>query len=45
MKTSGRKYACGHEEGNLAAGFPHLYYYSNPDVPYRFLLKCRDYEA
>ncbi|WP_400240348.1 cobyrinate a,c-diamide synthase [Methanomethylophilus alvi] len=45
VKTSGRKYACGHEEGNLAAGFPHLYYYSNPDVPYRFLLKCRDYEA
>jgi cobyrinic acid a,c-diamide synthase len=40
VKTSGKVYGCGHEEGNLCAGFPHLYYYSNPEVPYRFLRKC-----
>lgn len=45
VKTSGKEYLCYHEEGNLVAGYPHLYYYSNPEVPYRFLLKCRDYSA
>lgn len=45
VKTSGKEYDCYHEEGSLVAGYPHLYYYSNPDVPYRFLLKCRDYRA
>ncbi len=43
VKTSGKIYRVCHEEGNLVAGFPHLYYYSNPDVPYRFLLKCLDF--
>lgn len=43
VKTSGKAYRCGHEEGSLAAGFPHLYYYSNPDAAYRFLLKCQAY--
>lgn len=43
VKTSGKSYLCGHEEGGLSAGFPHLYYYSNPDVAYRFLLKCQQY--
>ena len=43
VKASGRTYRCGHEEGNLVAGFPHLYYYSQPDVAYRFLRRCRGY--
>lgn len=43
VKTSGKEYRCGHENGSLAAGYPHLYYYSNPDVPYRFLLRCREF--
>lgn len=42
-KTSGKQYRCAHEEGALVAGFPHLYYYSNPAVAYRFLCRCRDY--
>lgn len=42
-KTSGRQYRCAHEDGALVAGFPHLYYYSNPAVAYRFLCRCRDY--
>lgn len=28
---------------NLAAGFPHLYYYSNPQIPYNFLKRCVEY--
>lgn len=29
----------------MAAGFPHFYYYSNPDMLYQFLLKCVSYRA
>lgn len=43
VKTSGKRYGCGHDDGKIAVGFPHLYYYSNPDVAYRFVRKCRDY--
>lgn len=32
---------CGTE--TLYAGFPHLFYYSNMQVPYKFLEKCREY--
>lgn len=42
-KPSGREYDCGHEEGSLVAGFPHLYYYSNPQMAYRFVLRCKEY--
>ena len=31
---------CMHASGILAAGFPHLYYYSNPKFPFRFLEAC-----
>ncbi len=44
VKTNGKKYNCVHETPDgLAAGFPHLYYYSNPEMPHRFLLRCLDY--
>lgn len=43
-KTSGKEYGCTHEEGNLIAGYPHLYYYSNPDIAYQFMLKCSRYQ-
>ena len=43
VKTSGKSYSCYHEEGSLIAGYPHLYYYSNPEVPYRFLRRCAEY--
>ena len=28
---------------NLAAGYPHLYYYSNPNVAYNFLVRASEY--
>lgn len=31
---------CIHGKEQLAAGFPHLYYYSNQKIPYRFLEQC-----
>ncbi len=43
VKTSGKEYRCGHEDGTLVAGYPHLYYYSNPDVAYRFVFRCAEY--
>jgi len=43
VKTSGVEYRCMHEEGGLVAGYPHLYFYSNPDVPYNFLRKVLAY--
>ncbi|AGI48217.1 hydrogenobyrinic acid a,c-diamide synthase (glutamine-hydrolysing)/cobyrinate a,c-diamide synthase [Thermoplasmatales archaeon BRNA1] len=43
VKSSGKTYTCGHEKDGLAAGFPHLYYYSNPDIAYRFVKKCQMY--
>lgn len=43
VKTSGKTYSCYHEEGSLIAGYPHLYYYSNPEVAYRFLRRCETY--
>lgn len=38
--VTGRKWECVHTEGNLAAGFPHLFYESNPEIILRFLKKC-----
>ncbi|MBQ7979356.1 MAG: cobyrinate a,c-diamide synthase, partial [Candidatus Methanomethylophilaceae archaeon] len=43
VKTNGKEYMCMHEEGNLIAGYPHLYFYSNPEVPYNFLSKAAAY--
>ena len=45
LKTNGKEYMCMHEEGNLIVGYPHLYFYSNPEVPYRFLEKVKNYRA
>lgn len=36
---------CIHGNKQMAAGFPHLYYYSNPEFPYRFLLKCKERQS
>ncbi len=43
VKTGGREYACMHDTGRMLAGFPHLYYYSNPEFASRFLERCREY--
>ena len=42
-KPSGKKsWNCIHSSENLAAGFPHLYYYSNINFPYNFLKNALD---
>ncbi len=30
---------------SMAVGFPHLYYYSNPKIPYNFLSRCVKYKT
>lgn len=35
-----REWDCIHADGQGAAGFPHLYYYSNPEMIFQFLLAC-----
>lgn len=42
-KTSGKQYDCVVTGKRLFAGYPHLYYYSNPDIPFRFLNACLEY--
>ena len=37
-----RSWECIHADEQSAAGFPHLYYYSNPDMIFRFLKKCEE---
>ncbi len=40
-----RGWDCGHAEGPLLMGFPHLYYPSNPQFIERFLRRCAEKEA
>ena len=40
---SKRGWDCIHAGKTLMAGFPHLYYYGNPEVPAAFLKQCSDY--
>ena len=42
-KTNGKEYRCIHDTGTMLAGYPHLYYYSNPEVAYHFLMKCLEH--
>lgn len=39
-----RKWNCIHMRENLFAGYPHLYYYSNPVIAERFVDACRKKE-
>ena len=41
MKTSGKTYQCMHDDGKLIAGYPHLYYSSNPAFITGFLDSIR----
>ncbi len=38
-----RTWKCMHRRGDLLAGFPHLYYYSNPGFALDFCLRCARY--
>ena len=43
VKPSGtRSWKCAHVEGNLIAGFPHLFYESDPALIERFLRRCAE---
>lgn len=39
---SSRSWQCCHVTEDSVAGFPHFYYYSNPDYIYSFLMRCAD---
>lgn len=39
----GTTYGCINDTGTMMAGYPHLYYYSNPEVPLGFLRRCAEY--
>ena len=42
-KPDGRRsWDCGHATDTLLAGYPHLFYESNPDLIVRFLRKCAE---
>lgn len=45
VKSSGKSYDCMHDTGRMLAGYPHLYYYSNPQAPYWFLRRCQEYRS
>ena len=40
VKPSGRRWRCAYATDTLYAGFPHLYFYSNPKAAERFIRKC-----
>lgn len=37
-----QKWECMQGSARYLAGFPHLYYYSNPEMIFRFLKKCKE---
>ena len=43
--ASKRGWDCIQNKENLMAGFPHLYYYSNPEAIAVFLKKCSDHNG
>ena len=40
---SSRGWDCLHATDTMLAGFPHFYYYGNPELPMAFLDRCRTY--
>ncbi len=45
VKPDGRSWDCAHATETMYAGFPHLYFPSNPEIAYRFTRKCIEYGA
>ena len=39
-----RSWECMFHTETLAAGFPHFYFYNNPEMLYNFLMKAREYQ-
>ncbi len=42
--SSGLKYSCIHSNENLYAGFPHLYFYSDPLIAENFVKRCKEWK-
>ena len=42
-KTNGTTYSCVNGGENIYAGFPHLYFYANPQIAVNFVNKCKQY--
>ena len=41
--VKGNSYRCIHDDGRIVAGFPHMYYYSNPAFIDSFLKRASEY--
>jgi cobyrinic acid a,c-diamide synthase len=41
-KTSGRSWQCAYATDTLYAGYPHLYFRSNPGMTRRFIVRCHE---
>ena len=41
-KTSGRSWKCAYATDTMYAGYPHLYFWSNPRIAERFILRCHE---
>ncbi|RPF48187.1 cobyrinic acid a,c-diamide synthase [Hydrogenoanaerobacterium saccharovorans] len=41
--TGNRSWQCVHANSNLYAGYPHMHFYSQPNLAYRFLKQCDNY--
>jgi len=44
-KKDGRCWKCCHVSDTFYAGFPHLYFYANPEIAVRFVRKCAEYQS
>lgn len=43
--SNGIGYKCVHSSLSLYAGFPHLYFYANPEIAINFVKKCEEYRG
>ncbi|MDD6345323.1 MAG: cobyrinate a,c-diamide synthase [Oscillospiraceae bacterium] len=41
--SNGKAWECIHSGENYYIGFPHIYFYSNPEVAINFVRKCKEY--
>ena len=44
-KKDGRCWKSCHVSDTFYAGFPHLYFYANPEIAVRFVRKCAEYQS
>ena len=42
-KKNGTKYGCIHDDGRMIAGYPHIYYYSNPKIAAEIIRRASVY--